>query len=366
MKEASALCQTKRNGGVDLLKFLASLCIVFHHYQQVCGIGYDRGIFFYGEREWFGWGFLVQFFFMTSGYFMFKYVDAIRENKAGSVFSWIGKRALRLLPCVAISAVCFEVLSYVYKLFYGQYWGGLPLSVSGTIVTALGLQGLNIFPNPFINNPTWFVSILLWCYVVFYLVTALAGKLKCKPFGFYGAMIALGIWISTLDSKLPLMNYQIGYGYFAFFFGVLLAAAIRKWGIPKALVFVSCACALGGLYLLHKGNALAVSLRVYVQTFCVYPAFLICSETDLLKKVFRHKIWSELGKISFQIYLWHSPLIIFMYIFTAAVGCTPDFSRYMWVFGIVATVAGTAAYYLLEKPINAAIGYLEKRLKKKA
>ena len=55
----------ERNDGLDIIKVIATIIIVFHHYQQVTGVIFD-GINFYGGK--FPFGYVVELFFIISGY----------------------------------------------------------------------------------------------------------------------------------------------------------------------------------------------------------------------------------------------------------------------------------------------------------
>lgn len=64
----------KRNSAMDCLRVLATVLIVFHHYQQFTGVRFAY-INFWDGRFYFGW--LVEFFFVMSGYFTYKYIFKI-------------------------------------------------------------------------------------------------------------------------------------------------------------------------------------------------------------------------------------------------------------------------------------------------
>lgn len=67
----------KRNSAMDCLRILATVLIVFHHYQQFTGAQFTY-IDFWTGSFYFGW--LVEFFFVMSGYFTDKYVLKIFEG----------------------------------------------------------------------------------------------------------------------------------------------------------------------------------------------------------------------------------------------------------------------------------------------
>lgn len=205
-----------RSYSLDFLKFIATNIIVLHHFQQVTNVKYSNTINFWNGK--FYYGYIVELFFILSGYFMVKYIEKI-YNEEITLWEWVLSRAKRLLPMVALSAVAYEFIIIIYNKLYGEAWCGIRVSVWGTIITALGIQEGWGFANPYVNYPVWYISVLLICYIIFYLLTSLSKKLKCLPIYFYIAMIFLGIGISTYNISLPFMNSQVARGYYSFFWG---------------------------------------------------------------------------------------------------------------------------------------------------
>lgn len=62
----------ERNFSLDFLKIVATIGIIFHHWQQVTGAYFENHINFYNGR--FYWGYLVELFFVLSGFFCWKYI----------------------------------------------------------------------------------------------------------------------------------------------------------------------------------------------------------------------------------------------------------------------------------------------------
>lgn len=82
----------KRYGSLDFLKILATVALVFHHYQQVLEVKFDNFINFYDGALYLG--VLVELFFILSGFFMLPWVKRI-----------LGGGARQRLRIVRIAAV---------------------------------------------------------------------------------------------------------------------------------------------------------------------------------------------------------------------------------------------------------------------
>lgn len=346
-----------REYALDFLKIVATILIVFHHYQQVTGAYFDGVINFYGGKFYFGY--VVEFFFIISGFLMYHYIQKIQRGGGELLFfQFMKKRALRLLPLVAISAVVYEILLLMYQHIYQQSWFGISVTFWGTVITSLGIQEGWSLANPCVNNPTWYISVLLLCYVVFYFLTYVSGRLKIPPIYTYVVMIFLGMGIRTYGINLPFLNGQAARGYYAFFFGVLLAYFINNRKISRKIEFASVASLIGITYLIiNHYNFMAHGIN-YTMTFIFYPALIIAFLSNPMKQLFTSKVIGTLGKISFDVYIWHNPMFLLMYILIKVLGITINLNTIsaMIIYTIISFAVGTVSYYLVEKPINRYIG----------
>ena len=224
---------------------------------------------------------------------------------------WYTQRAKRLLPLVSISAIAYELLLLIHYWVYGNTWSNIAVTIWGTVITSLGIQEGWVLVNPGVNNPTWYISVRLACYVVFYLITKLAHKCHFSPAYCYIGMVLLGIGIITYGIKLPFMNSQIARGYYSFFYGLLLANYIKMFGVTKRSSGFSMCCILLLLGIFLTSTDKFQEELVWLLTFLFYPALIILFETDAVKYIFRHKIWQIISQISFDVYIWHTVLFVY-------------------------------------------------------
>lgn len=342
--------KTERSYGLDFLKVLATIGIVFHHFQQVTGAVYEKHINFWGT--WFYWGYLVEFFFILSGYFMYKYIDVIYDQKI-HLSEWFLNRAKRLLPMVAISAVVYELVILAYYFLHDQSWMGIQVTVWGILITSLGIQHGWAFSDPSVNYPTWYISVLILCYVLFFVFTVIAKKLKTNPVYFYIFAVLLGCGIQTYGVSYPFFNASTARGLYAFFFGLMLAMFVKKYGLPKRVISVSVLIvAFFTLVFIFRSTLVSNELP-YVLTFLLYPAIIVIFETNIVKRIFNNKLWGVAGNISFDVYLWHNPMIPLMYVVMTFFNFSIDFSKLssMYIFTIISIIVGIFSYYLCERPL---------------
>lgn len=350
-----------RKYGLDFIKIIATIIIVFHHYQLVMavrfpsGINYCYGTFFFGR--------MVELFFIISGYLMYRYVDTIYTGRV-SLKDWYLKRALRLLPLVAVSAVAFECIIYVHNSVCNA--GGchqkMAINLFGTLITGLGMQVGVAFENPMVNNPTWYISVLILVYVMFYLVTTLAGKLKAPAYYFYIFMVLLGCGIKRYNINSVFFNEDTYRGIYCFFTGLLLATYVNKFGVSNKLAACSSICALVIISILAIRPNLLDFGHEYVLSFLLFPSLVLLTETRLSKKLFRHRFWGLWGQISYGVYLWHSVLILSTLSLAHIMNIKPNYAQrpLMYLFCIGCEIVAVISHYCIEKPLDK---YLKRKLK---
>lgn len=361
----------KRQYSLDVLRIVATILIVLHHFQQITGAYFDGGINFYGGK--FSYGIVVEFFFVLSGLLAHRYIEQIPSGTAFPQF-YLSK-AKRLLPLVLISSVAYEGLMLLYNRVCQTSWPlGNDITVWGTILNALGLQAGWVFENPAVNNPTWYVSVLLLCYVVFYLLVYISKHKNIADTYLYAGMVFLGVGVYSHNLQLPFLNEYSSRGFYAFFFGLLLARALygkalcgttpgdstlsdssaladrlnTKWFIYSLLFVLAVTYGLLNHYAYFHDGIL------YFMTFVYYPALIILFLSAPVTRLFRHRIWGTLGTITYDVYIWHLPLLLLMYIILELLPVSVNVRSVgtMLIFTAIAWGMGTLSYYLLEKPIQ--------------
>lgn len=92
----------------------------------------------------------------------------------------------------------------------------------------------------------------------------------------------------------------------------------------------------------------------YTMTFLYYPALIIIFSAKPFVKLFDHKCVGVLGKITYDVYIWHAPCFLLLYIIPAVTGHYYNLLslKAMLIYTLLMFVVGTMTYYLLEMPIN--------------
>ena len=335
-----------RNNSLDFLKIVATILIVFHHYQQVLNIKFTKINFFGGK---FYFGYLVELFFLISGFLMFNYIERIKQGL--DFKSFFINRVKRLLPLVAIAAILYECIIYFYFRIFGEKFLDQELNFFGTIISILGIQAGWSFENPMINNPMWYVSVLILCYILFYISTKISMLKGYNCIYFYIVLIFLGLSIQKNGTDLAFLNYYTARGYYSFFFGALFSIYFNNYEINKFIKILSTFLVIFITYLILKHYSIVEKNINYTLTFIYYPALIVSLNINTIKKIYLSKLIIKLAEISFNIYVWHVCAILIFIIVNKVYNLNINLNSYkvMIIFTILLYIFGTISYYLIEK-----------------
>jgi len=308
------------------------------------------GINFFGGKFYFGY--LVELFFLISGFLMFDYIERIKQGL--DFKSFFINRVKRLLPLVAIAAILYECLIYFYFRIFGEKFLEQGLNFFGTIISILGIQAGWFFENPMINNPMWYVSVLILCYILFYISTKISILKKYNCIYFYIILVFLGLSIQKKGTDIAFLNYYTARGYYSFFFGLLFSIYFNNYKRNKFIKILSTFLVIFIIYLILKHYSIIEKNMNYTLTFIYYPALIIILNFDIMKKIFFSKIIGKITEISFDVYVWHVGAILAFIIVNKKYNLNINLNSYkvMIIFTILLYIFGTISYYLIEKPLG--------------
>lgn len=348
---AAPLTNHERNHAIDFLKIAAAILIVFHNYTKTVYVS-GQGVFCGGT---FDFSRCAELFFVISGYLMCKYQTAIQKREI-NFKQFYGRRALRLLPLTALSAVVYEVLIMLYRKATGTLYAGQDISLSGPLFDSYGIQAGWVVPNPMINDPIWHISVLMLCYLIFYLINLLSGNKKLNANYFYIGMLFLGMGIISFEFNLPFLNSYSSRGYCSFFTGILLAnvltanrSKINKLSIA-ALIMIAVTI-LAVFYYAHNADKFEDHFWL---TFISFPSLIILAETPFSKKLFAGGFWPLGAKVAFNVFIWHTCLMIvykYLLLKIPLLACQTEWKMMLCALAIDCIV-GILSYRLIEKPLT--------------
>lgn len=333
--------EKERYGSLDFLKIIGTLLIMFMHYQQMMDVTFPTGVNFFNGNI--NWGNVVELFFVISGFVMFPKTKKILNGEDKGFTDFFLSRLRRFAPMLLLTAICYELISLVLVKRFGDYSAWCCISPWGIVQNTLCISDWGTVVLS-VNPPTWYISVLMLCYVLMYFAARLCGKYGKNPMVVYAALAILGVGINAKGLDLPLMESTTGRGYSAFFAGLILAGLFDKYEMhsPVQLAFSAIVFALtaGGLV-----------FDTLSMTFLLYPALIIVFTTKPAKKIFSSKIWNTLGRIQFHAYVWHAVILLGLRLL-GFMGFRPDYGArpVMFAFAVFAELWAAFSFFVIERP----------------
>ena len=359
---------SKRKSGLDALRFFACLGIVLLHYSNYsCPNGVWFGSFLLDPAETtsiINLNVMVEVFFFLSGFLIFPYSKKIQDGMRFR--SFFLPRVIRILPMLTIGTILLEIVSYLLaKRGYSQEIGFTTPYLWGILSSCLGISYSGIFTSANINPASWYLDILLSCFVIYYVLIKLSIKTKIDERYYFFSMILLGAACYAHNFALPLLDQGCGRGYEAFFSGVLFSGIPAKKDKKNSQYLLSLTIiAIYAIYLLFFPELLTFG-KTHLYNFFITPALITLFTSRIAEKLFSFKIWTLLGKASYSAYLLHVAILFSVFLLTNHLGVQIDYSHEVvfFFFAILVYIFSTITYYLIEKPLTE---YLTKKIAKQS
>ena len=327
---------------LDFIKFILSIIIVFHHFQQCTGQKFANFNFF-GGRIYVGY--IVEFFFIISG---FVCMYGIKHKTTGEFKIWFLNKCSRIYPMTIITVFITAFALTLYRIVFGDF----PLEMTLNIWNFLNSLTLTFIGSCVnigygINSPLWYLCILLICYIVFYFCLWFSNRINIPKAYFFIFMLSIGTAAVCYNLNLPFLNLSTGRGFSAFFGGSLLFYLSEfKSKILIPISFIGILTTLPALVL----NLGIGGEQWGIFTFVFFPSILILALN--FDSFFNSKFFKFLGGISFEIYIWHFPAIILLMCLKHFLGLEQVYTRTeMFIFTLAIVLFAIPMYLFIEKTL---------------
>lgn len=285
------------------LKGIFIMLIVFHNTQLIQPLftnlpGVDL-------ISVFGGIFGNSMFFILSGFLIsIGYRQRITAHSL-SFQSFLVRRLNKLYPAY----LCSNLASLILNI---AIYGFSAINLQKIVFSILLQQGSALSDSPPYNTPTWFLSALFVCYILFF----------CICFYFrtptaYSCIIAGGIiwgyFLISANLTLPFCYESTGLALMNFFIGCALAELYPRLNhrIQRSGSIISFCTLLAILLLFLRYGVEIISGNVKVGfSFLICPLILfLATSSPLFIRILNWKPLVFLGKISSHIFFWH--LVLF-------------------------------------------------------
>ncbi|MDX3775718.1 acyltransferase family protein, partial [Chromatiaceae bacterium AAb-1] len=277
-------------------------------------------ILFHAGFETFSGGFVgVDVFFVISGYLITTIIIEDIENNRFSIIKFYERRTRRILPALFLMLIFVYLISWLVFLpsshkVVGQYVVTSIFSASNLL---LYLKGKDYFGLEHSNNPlfhTWSLGVEEQFYLVIpVLLYFLWRPNKIWQLSLIVTVIFASLFINYLKLEDASFNFYMVFSR-SWELGVgMLAAVIKHRGVSLTNNTLS----VSGFLLVLISTVAIPSNHSYLNFLLLLPVFgtflviVFTSEKDFVGRVLSFRPILFIGIISYSLYLWHVPLLIF-------------------------------------------------------
>lgn len=287
----------ERIKSLDGLKGIACLLIAFfYHYFPL-----DGEIRRLGPR-------LVEVFFAISGFgFAYVYKDII-SKKAFS--EWFLKRYFKIMPLYWITFICCLIIQLYSVKIKGETTSNIAIDFLHIFWGFIGMESgwiINALP---VNGPSWFVSTLFLCYILYFLIC------KCNKKFYFLLLVSLLLFSSCgilLQWQYPFLYFEASLrGYASFCMGSLMYEVYKKLSSKGGAILAYSLIIIYAVYVTvlnnigsFKGEQLTGEMRLLIIFFFIPTIFLSILYIPLIKMFLETKVMQKIANIAMEIYLWH-------------------------------------------------------------
>lgn len=350
---------------LDLLRFLAALAVAFFfHYVIVFGDSPVSGNILGDALNKYG-GYVVELFYVISGFVMYiAYSERIRDGKT-QFTKYLIDRIVRLYPAMIISVIVTIIPMWLgYAMYNEAVANDSAVTLLAIFLNLLGLNGGTVSGQTSltsVNGPSWYITVLLICYLLFYGIIKLCRGSKGAENVVFMVMIILGIFFYINSMNIPMMFVCCTRGYIFFFIGVFLAQIYGKSNWISNIVMCATSIIMVWMYFFASQHKLFISDSLEFGLFVVCPIVMFFIGFFPLEYICSNVVVKFLGGISFGIFLWNLPVFI----------CVKFFERFMgesFTYGSVTTyiiivaincIVGVLSYILVDKLL---VNFIRKKI----
>lgn len=310
-------------------------------------------VLFHFKIDGFSGGFTgVDVFFVISGFLMTGIIfNGLRDGNF-SLLSFYASRARRIIPALAVMCVALMVFGFVY-LPLDDYREALRSVKSSLFFSSnfLYAKGGNYFDAPLHENwllHTWSLSVE-WQFYLLYPVILMAlfkylgdQKTRLALLGLCACSLIASISVTDANPvfsfyMLPTRAWEMIAGGLVFLFPIGLSRGVRAAFEGLGLTFI-----LAGVYLFTEQDLWPGYLAILPV---LGTALVIYANTNSV--VSSNPVLQFAGKISYSVYLWHWPIVVFLY----TCGLLGSAVHVVWAI-LLSFALGSLSYYLVEARVK--------------
>ena len=269
----------------NFLKIVCAIIIVIYHYRHLAlysDVWHTRE--WLPLDAWFGliytYGYtVVELFFILSGFGLFCqfFLRSEESRRKVGCAGFLKPKLARLYPVFAMTALMCIILQSVAIAESGKAVLGLANeNLLAYIQTFLMVKGGLLSSAAPYNVPTWFLTPLMLCYILFWIVFYGAKGLSDRTrVAIAAVLVVIGAIIVYNKMDYSVLNLRIGRGLASFFGGVVLGWICNSFQFNKpAMALCSLVFIVGSLCMVGAG----FGGSLYLPSVFVWCALILLLE----------------------------------------------------------------------------------------
>lgn len=269
-------------------------------------------------------GIIVGLFFLISGMmFYLVYYKKIKDSKL-TCSSFFAKRLLKMAPLIIFSVIFMYITYHILRstncptLTQEMGLDDFLRSIFLLDLSCFEWVGSKFANLKSINQPMWYITVLLICYGIACFITRVSRNKK-NGYWFFAIPIVAGLSLYTLWYFQIILPYaeRLFRGFTYFFLGIFVMMFLEKFKSfdNKTKIITRASC----------GAFILIFTSIQIFTTCLdhllwdrldliiclvwFPAlFILCYDVKWLNKPLSNKFVATLAPISFSIYVFDNPI----------------------------------------------------------
>ncbi len=331
---------------VDFFRFVLALEIILFHF----GLLFKNSAPFFAKiHNHFCHGFIcVEFFFIISGFFLFKNI-----NRDEDTITFIKKKLIRLLPVKYFTIGVCGIASLFSK--------GIFLSFNKIIISLLLLNCIGFNQTRTAPIEVWYISVLFWVSLFYFYISKHLNKnwlnlvlwlivvLSCSfilncNYPHYAGIFENNYFI--INQGVVRGLFGIGLGYFI---AMLYKSNFMKYSTGLNKLLISAIEIYSLSFLVYY---LAISSKVpgnnYLNYIIIFSLlfYLMLTKQGFVSKLLDNKILAKLGQYAYSLYVIH--WVIYLILKPFCLKFSPEIFFILCI--STAITSGILTFYFIEKP----------------